>query len=100
LIVEYSKGEDVITLAQTGYLGVFEKTNFCRERTVLGVNNLFARARSFVLSPVRSLSHRSCLRLGMENVLDVSPPQYDCIRHRQRAIFECARIVCINTGDV
>jgi len=25
LIVEYSKGEDVITLAQTGYFGVFEK---------------------------------------------------------------------------
>ena len=25
LIVEYSKGEDVITFAQTGYFGVFEK---------------------------------------------------------------------------
>ena len=25
LIVEYSKGEDVITLAQIGYFGVFEK---------------------------------------------------------------------------
>jgi len=25
LIVEYSKGEDVITLSQTGYFGVFEK---------------------------------------------------------------------------